>query len=151
MNLDISHPLNARVLAYLSRQGKSPSPAIASTESVRDPYYGQGSHPDIVARVWDELGASLPLDCRCLVYGTPALVHPTSGIVFATCNGTQYNLRLTPRDIEEAVQAGQPTTTRWSGGTVTDATRDLGPDWVFGNWSAHEPGWCLAICEALGN
>ncbi|MBI3987471.1 MAG: hypothetical protein HY343_11155 [Lentisphaerae bacterium] len=151
MKLDANHPMNRLVLRYLSRDAKKEAPALAAPGSVRDAYYGQGSHPDIVERVWDQIGKALPLKCRCLVYGTPALVHPNSGIVFAICNGTQYNLRLTPAALGEALQQGAKTVTRWSGGEEMNAVEVLGPDWVFGLWSKDESRWCRAICEALAD
>lgn len=101
----------------------------------------QGSHPDIVERVWDGLGVGLPRKCRCLVHGTPSIVHNRSGVVIAVCNGTQYNLRLTPEDFSAALAAGAKTWTRWSDGTGMDSLTVLGPDWVFGGWFADEPKW----------
>ena len=35
------------------------------------------------ARLWRGLGKPLPEDCRAVFFGTPALIHPVSGIVFA--------------------------------------------------------------------
>src|ERR1700690_27423 len=101
-----STSLNAQVLSYLQNRGKS-SELIAAPESVRDPYMGQGSHPDIVERVWNKLGAALPTDCRRLVYGTPALVQPESGILLAFCLGTEYCMRLTPARFDEALTLGE--------------------------------------------
>ena len=149
MKLDATNPLNQPVLRYLDRDAKSEKPQLASPESVKDAYYGQGSHPDIVARVWDQLGRSLPLDSRCLVHGTPVLVHPGSGIIFAICNGTQYNLRLAPAGLHEALVQGAKTVTRWSGGQEMNAVEVLGPDWVFGLWSNDEPRWCHEMYETL--
>lgn len=141
MFLDSSHERNRGVLQYLGRGGKHTARPLAAPGSVVDPYMGQGSHPDIVQRVWDELGAGVPRKCRCLVYGTPALVHPASGIVFAACNGTQYNLRLTARDFAAALTRGASTRTRWSNGTEMDALTVLGPDWIFGGWYKEEAQW----------
>lgn len=143
MNLDVIHPLNQGVLAYLGRGEKSRNAVVTAPGSVADPYMGQGSHPDIVARLWDELGAKLPQDCRCLVYGTPALVHPESGIVLGIANGTQYNLRLTPDGFQTALLRGATTRTRWSNGEEMEATTVLGPDWIFGGWFKEEALWCL--------
>src|SRR5512140_3112105 len=121
MTLDETHPLNRLVLRYLSRDGTRSAALIALPGSVGDAYYGQGSHPDVVSRVWDQLGHALPNDCRCLVYGTPALVHPGAGVILAICNGTQYNLRLAPDGLDEASAKGAKTVTRWSGGGRMDA------------------------------
>jgi hypothetical protein len=145
MKLDEHHPMNQGVLMYLRKE----APLLAAPESVRDAYYSQGSHPDIVERVWDELGRQLPRASRCLVYGTPALVHKKSGILFAICNGTQYNLRLTKESQPEALRRGLKVKMRWSTGQEMDATLVLGEDWLFGSWEKEELSWCQIMCEAL--
>lgn len=142
--------LNEKVLLYLSRNKSPHCPVVTPPDSVRDPYMGQGSHPDIVQRVWDELGAALPRDCRCMIYGTPALCHPDSGVIIAICNGTQYNLRLTADDYKEAVAKGATTRTRWSTGEEMEATTVLGSDWIFGGWFKDEDKWCCHIYEQSG-
>lgn len=135
-------PENRGVLNYLGRGQKSRNPLVAAPGSVADPYLCQGSHPDIVQRVWDELGAEVPDGCRCLVYGTPALVHDRTGVVIAICNGTRYNLRLTAADFREARAKGAATRTRWSNGEEMDAIAALGPQWIFGGWFQEEGKWC---------
>ncbi len=141
MIIDTVNPANHGVLKYLGRGEKSRNRLFALPGDVRDPYMGQGSHPDIVARVWDELGASLPADCRCLINGTPAVVHDLSGIVIAICNGTQYNLRLTSNDFQAAIAKGASTRTRWANGTEMDSLLELGMDWIFGGWLKEEAQW----------
>jgi hypothetical protein len=144
MTENIEHPFNIKVLQYLSSGKKTESPSFASPDSVPDPYMRQGSHPDIVQRVWDEIGTSLPVDCRCLIYGTPALIHSKSGVILAICNGTQYNLRLTAVDFRDAIDKGVPTITKWSTGKEMNSIIDLGEDWIFGSWSKNEIEWCHA-------
>jgi hypothetical protein len=142
MFIDTVNVRNQGVLKYLSRGEKSLNAVIAEPNSVKDPYLSQGSHPDIVQRVWDEIGAILPKNCRCLIYGTPAIVHDRTGIVIAICNGTQYNLRLTADDLREAIAKGAATQTRWSNGEVMDSLEVLGADWIFGGWFKEEDLWC---------
>lgn len=149
MTLDETHPLNQLVLRYLGRDGKRSAGLLALPGSVKDAYYGQGSHPDVVSRVWDHLGNVLPNDSRCLVYGTPALVHPHAGVILAICNGTEYNLRLAPDGLEEAAATVARTATRWSGGQEMDAVQVLGTDWIFGSWSADEARWCRAAYDMI--
>lgn len=128
------NPLNQLVVDYLHKREPS-HPLFAAPDSVRDPYMGQGSHPDVVEHVWKKIGSSLPMDCRCLVCGTPALVQPNSGILLAFCLGTQYCLRLPSGFLEEALKhGGVKPTTKWSNGTILDASVTFGPDWVFGAW-----------------
>src|SRR5512143_1340573 len=91
----------------------------------------------------------MPADCRCLVYATPALVHPGSGVVFAFSNGTTYCLRLVPRGYEEALKKGWQTTDHFSDGSSVDLRQRLGPDWVFGHWTVDEVRWCTAMYERL--
>lgn len=151
MIMDTVSPLNQGVLKYLSRGEKNRNSVVAAPGSLRDPYLCQGSHPDIVQRVWDELGGVLPGKCRRLVYGTPSLVHNRSGIVIAICNGTQYNLRLTADDFREAIAKGATTRTRWSGGEEMDSLAVLGTDWIFGGWFKEEERWCRDTYEEHGS
>lgn len=137
-------PLNEKVLIHLRSRLKTDE-LIAAPDSVRDPYMSQGSHPDVVERVWKKLGQALPVDCRCLVYGTPALVQPTSGIILAFCLGTQYCMRLTSPQMYEALKLGVKTSTKWSGGRITDATQTFGADWIFGSWKDEELQWCREV------
>jgi hypothetical protein len=151
MNLDESHILNKKVLEYIIRGKKKGSiSAIAKWDSVAKPYMEQGSHPDVVERVWDVLGSSLPEDCRCLVYGTPALVHPKTGIILVFCNGTSYCIRLTEQLMEKALKAGAKTYQTWTYGGDMDTLRDLGSDWVFGWWLDGEIEWCRTVYEDMG-
>ena len=82
LKLNDSHHLNHGVLSHLWENHGGSDP-ISSPDSHPDPYLRAGSHPDIVSRVWETLGGALPADCRAIVYGTPALVHPNSGVVLA--------------------------------------------------------------------
>lgn len=141
MIIDTTSPLNQGVLGYLSRGEKSQNVMLAAPDSVPYPHMTQGSHPDIVSRVWDELGVTLPGKCQCLVYGTPAMVHDSSGIIIALCNGTQYNLLLTAADFKEAIALGASTRTQWSNGTEMDSLEVLGPNWIFGGWLKEENLW----------
>jgi hypothetical protein len=52
---------------------------------------GFGSHPDVVERLWKQLGPALPEDCR--------------GIVLALGMGTQYGLQLGVL-VDQALLAG---------------------------------------------
>jgi hypothetical protein len=151
MVIDTVSSANRGALKYLRRGKKSQHIVIAAPKSVPDPYQGQGSHPDIVQRVWDELGADLPSECRCLVYGTPALVHDRSGVIIAICNGTQYNLRLTADDLLEASAKGASTRIRWSDGTEMDSTSELGADWIFGGWFKDEERWYHDTYQKYGS
>jgi len=142
--MDIAHPQNAQVLAYLTR-AKRDAPEYATWDSVQNPYYGCGCHPDIVERIWDQIGKALPADCRCLIHGIPTLAHPKSGVILALGIGTQYGLRLPPACVDDVIKAGAKTTTKWSGGAVMDIRLELGDDWIFGAWLANEPAWCATV------
>ena len=144
--LDANNPLNKLVVDYLHARNPS-QPLFAAHDSVPSPYINQGSHPDIVERVWKQIGSALPVDCRCLVCGTPALVQPASGILLAFCLGTVYCLRLPSELLEEALKHAAKTSTKWSNGTVLDATKIFGSDWIFGAWK-EEVEWCRKTYEA---
>ncbi len=141
-----SNSLNEKALAYLHNRSQT-AELIAAPDSVSDPYMSQGSHPDVVDYVWNKLGKALPLDCRCLVYGTPALVQPATGILLAFCLGTQYGLRLLPHRMDDALKLGAKTSTTWAGGTTTNTFQAFGADWIFGGWKSAELDWCSETFE----
>ena len=138
MNLQI--PENQTVLSYLSRTGPKEL-LVSPADSTHDPYGELGSHPDTVERVWDELGtALLPASCQ-IVCGNPALVHPITGVVFALTLGTRYVVRLPPEIAKQAKRDGFRTSHAWSDGRSTDIEAELGPGWIFGQWSPLELSW----------
>ena len=145
MKIDQAHPLNAAVLRHL----KSDTPAIAAPESHPDPYYDLGSHPDCVGRIWEELNTALPVECRAIVYGTPSLVEPKSGVVIALAYGTSYALRIPQGKRSDALAAGCKQGQRWSPGGSTDAETQFGIGWVFGGWAKDEGVWLREVVEEV--
>jgi hypothetical protein len=137
-------------MAYLSNRNPGAAKVLLPEESTRDPYMSLGSHPDVVERIWKEIGAELDTDCRLIVCGTPALVQPATGIILAFALRTQYCLHLPIPLIQKALAAGAPTTTKWAGGRVTDATREFGEGWIFGKWLKDEIGWCREAYQVFG-
>ena len=83
-HMNVAQAPNEQVLRYLKRANRD-APDIAAHDSIPNPYYQCGCHPDIVERVWDQIGAAMPAECRCLVTGMPALVHPAAGRIEAPC------------------------------------------------------------------
>lgn len=144
---EVAREANARLWDLL---GEELPPRSAGRH--REPYMSQGSHPDQVARVWDELGAALPYDCRALAKGgKPVLAHPETDRIFALPQGTAYALWLTPADFAHAIGVGAETSHTWSGGSVTDLAREAGPGWIWGRWFDDEPAWVRRACEASGD
>jgi hypothetical protein len=130
-SVNISHvvddPRNAGVVRYMQQRNERRCPPyMAVADSPHDPYWEMGSHPEVVERIWNQLAQTLPQECRCLIYGTPSLVAPKSGIIFALAFGTQYVLRIAKGSIDVALKAGGKRGTRWSDGTETDVQRELG-------------------------
>jgi len=142
--MNIEQAQNAAVLTYLSR-GRPEAPVFAAWNSIENAYYRCGCHPEIVERLWDQIGPAFPTDCRCLVRSIPTLAHSQSGVILAIGIGTQYGLRLPPPCATEAIQAGAKTTTRWSGGGEMNIQRELGEDWFFGGWMKGELEWCREV------
>jgi len=143
----LRHPANAGVIRSLCDAGRAPTVKLGS--EVADPYYEAGAHPDIVERVWDELGRGLPPESRRLLRGTPVLVDVGTGLVLAVCMGTSYALRVPLDAVGQAVAAGSETVHRYGEGTVIDLHATFGPDWVFGGWLAQEPEWIRQAADAM--
>jgi hypothetical protein len=111
----------------------------------KDYYYEAGAHPEVVARLWDQIGKTLPADCRALVFGTPVLAHPDSGVILAFALGTEYVLRLPRRLWRDERPAGLRTVAKWTFGGSTDITRECGQEWIFGSFAPDEIGWCAEM------
>jgi hypothetical protein len=116
----------------------------------RDPYMHQGCHPDMVTRIWDELGKKLPRDCRAQANGKPVLAHPDTDRIIAVAIGTAYSLWLRPDDYADALESGARTSRTWTGGSVADLTKLAGPGWIWGRWYSNEPLWLQHAYAALG-
>ena len=138
------------MIAYLSNRNPGAAITLLPEQSKRDPYMSLGSHPDIVERIWKGINAELDENCRLIMCGTPALIQPATGIILAFALGTQYCLHLPIPLIQTALAAGAPTTTKWSGGRVTDATREFGEGWIFGKWLKDEIDWCREAYQVFG-
>ncbi|MBI5118662.1 hypothetical protein HZA56_19515 [Candidatus Poribacteria bacterium] len=149
--VNLEHQANGGILRYLRSGSKGHSQPSAAPEDIQNPYYDLGTHPEIVARIWDEITVKLTTDCRCVVYGAPALVHPESGIIFGFAGGTQtYALRLPEPERREAIRKGAEQVHTYMDGSKLDL-KDFGKEWVFGGWFDIEAEWCLAAYEFAGN
>jgi len=112
--IDFDHPTNHGVSRYLrdpARLARSVSVAKDRAEclpiDVKDPYLTLGTHPDLVERLWEALGSALPVDCRVIAYGVPALARPDSGVILGMAGGTMmYALRLDPAGAAAARATG---------------------------------------------
>lgn len=153
MNLAASdHPANANLRRFFE-PGYVPErmPPMAAPDQVAQPYMTLGTHPDLVARLWDELPAKLPVDCRAAFFGRPVLAHPTTGIVFGFAGGTHtYALRLPEPQHSEAIRAGAERIMHYPVGQPSVDLDEIGPEWIFGKWFSDEVAWCLAAFEFAG-
>ena len=155
--VDFNHPANRRLVAHFQSHNERGNAREVDPAQAENPYYTLGTHPEIVERLWDELGGALPVSCRWILFGRPVLVHPSSGVVFGFAGGTQtYALRLPPPERAAAVTAGARTVHEYPAYPELNvaASRldlaDLGPEWVFGGWVKHEEEWCRAAFEFAG-
>lgn len=157
--VNFGHPANRGIITYLSgRAGeKAETRAQASPVDVKDPYYALGTHPEIVERLWDDLGGLLPKNCKWILYGTPVLVHHATGVVFGFAGGSHtYALRLPAAERAAAIAAGAETVHHYPAYpelSIAASKLDLarfGPEWVFGGWLKGEEEWCRAAFDAAG-
>jgi hypothetical protein len=131
----VGNPVNAGLRSYLEPRHQRPNlAALAFPDELSRPYDSLGTHPDLVSRLWDELGKVLPTDCRAVFYGTPVLLRPDTAVVFAFAGGTHtYAFRLPELERLEAIGAGASRIKRYSIGPSLDLDR-IGSEWVLGGW-----------------
>lgn len=144
----LARPENAGALLYLAHGRPAAESGFGPPTDDVDRRH-LGAHPDVVDRLWDTLNAALPADARWLVFDSPALVHPGSGVILATAIGTQYALRLQPEHAVVAVASGAELVHAFTTvGTTLDLPATFGPAWVFGSWDEREPEWLRASYDA---
>ena len=141
--VDASHPANRPVLTSLETSARADRPLMPAAEAI-DPYYEAGCHPEVVGWMWERLSKKLPPESRCLVYGTPCIVHPASGILLAVGMGTSYVIRLLTEFLPAAAEMGCTPRHTWGDGRVTDLSLEYGAGWVFGSYSRESVEWCRA-------
>ena len=152
MQVAFEHPANARLIAYLDRRKEAHAPRNRSAPpSVHDLYRNPlGTHPDLADHLWRALTVELPEDCAWVVCARPALVRPSSGVLFGFAAGTHaYALRLPEAERKEALASGLGRVHRFADAEPLDLD-ELGPEWVLGAWHAREPAWCLGAYHFAG-
>lgn len=151
--MHLNSPRNSLVLAYLTRslrRNTATLPMVVRPDELDDPYTTLGAHPEVVQRIWDEIGKALPEDCRSVIHSTPVLLHPGSGTIFVLAMGTGYGLRLPTPLVDVAIRRGARISVHYTDGGDLNARRDLGSDWVLGAWLADETKWCIKAFEYFG-
>jgi hypothetical protein len=142
--MDVRRPENSGLIRYLETVNERPG-----TPDVRTPddtelreFRIYGTHPEVAERVWAQLGASVPMECRQVVLGRPALLILNCGIIFAIGIGTSYAIRV-PRRVKWW-RRGLPTEIKWSDRPRLDIKEIFGRHWIVGDWSKQEQAWCVA-------
>ena len=146
------HPANAGLRRHRAPQHRGTKlPPVAYPADVPRPYEQLGTHPDLVARLWDELTRPLPVDCRAIFFGAPVLMHPVTGVVFGFAGGTHtYALRLPEPERSAALATGATRVIHYPAGQGRYDLAEIGEEWVFCRWFKDEEAWCLAAFELAG-
>ena len=94
-NIDI--PENQNVIAYIKTINSFFEPIVPYAY---DKVNNERNHPDVTDFI-ASLASKLPSDCKYVVYGCAALVHPESGIIFGFAIGMSAYFRLPERTRKE--------------------------------------------------
>ena len=144
--MSIEHAANANLLRYFEQRAKKYNYGTRTEP--------KGTHPELLMRLWDELGGLLPADCHAVIHGAPVLVRKESGIIFAFAGGTHtYAFRLPPELRNIAIAAGATRVYHYRAYRelhVEASTFDLaeiGEEWVFGGWLKGEEQWIRAAYD----
>ena len=114
-----------------SKPHRSAPPLSQPVEQAPHPWFGLGTHPDLIEALW-KLDGSLPERCRWLLWGYPALAHPRSGVVFGIARGTIGLFLRLPKEVLADEDAKTPATVS----APPDASSALS-DWrLIRQWNA---------------
>jgi hypothetical protein len=145
--------LEARIEEVLERIARGPiapdPPMSQPIEAVADPWFGLGTHPDIIEQMW-KLDEALPRSCRWVFWGGPALVHPESGVVFAVGFGTiGFVMRLPAEVLARAGPGEAAVVVKGNPGQSFDIA-GAGPEWRFIRPAAPAAQWARAAYDFAG-
>ena len=133
--------LNRGPLRYLG-QGVPPDQVPIEPPPPDVDRFHLGAHPDVVAWLWDRLGAALPAGGERLVAGGAALIDPKTGVLFGAALGTSYAIRLRGEPLAAAREAGYTSVhTFTSVNRTLDLAASFGVGWLFGRFDDREPEW----------
>jgi len=120
-----------RLAETIARRPVGADPPLSqSLAEVPDPWFGLRTHPDLIEIMW-KWDDSLPQQCRWVLWGRPALVHPATGTVFAVGFGTiGIVLRLSPNALEAADPQLASAIKRGNFGRSYEIG-SAGPEWRF--------------------
>jgi hypothetical protein len=104
-----------------------------------------GTIPEVQAWLWTHIHSFLPESKCWVVLGTPVLVNPHSGIIFAFAAGPTYALRLPNESRQTAIEMGARQVKR-NGGATVDLSQ-LGDKWVIGLGRQDSPDWWKSAFE----
>lgn len=142
--MNVRRPENTGVICYLETLNERrgiPDVRMPDERESRE-FQVYGTHPELAERVWAQLGAGVPVECRQVVLGRPALLTVEAGIIFAIGIGTSYAIQI-PRRVKWW-RRGLPTEIKWSDGPPIDVKTAFGQYWIVGDWSEQEQQWCAA-------
>jgi hypothetical protein len=89
------------------------------------------THPDIIDLLWREYSKKIPSSCQMILFGTPVLVNPKTGIIFGIAEGTNPPiLRVRPEVIPLIIKNGGKVLLSNMDGVFADANI-LGDDWIY--------------------
>jgi len=110
------------------RPEPSEPPMSQSWDSVANPWFSLGAHPELIKALWSA-DDSLPQRCRWVFWARPALVHPLTGVVFALAIGTMgWAIRL-PTPILEAAEPSSAVAVISEGPGAPFDIRTAGAEW----------------------
>jgi hypothetical protein len=146
--VNATHEANQTFIAYLKTQ--KPNAVLSQSPEGVDTWQ-LGTHPDLVDHLWDDIPKSLPVSCKWIVYGRPALVHPDNGVIFGLAGGTStLALRLPTVERDEAFKV-EKYGAEYKYPSETIYAKNFGDDWALvPPFDKRLTNWCLKAYEYAG-
>lgn len=124
-----------------------PDPPLSQPlEAAPDSWFGLSTHPDIVEQMWAADDA-LPTQCRWLLWGRPALVHPSTGVVFAVGVGSIGWAARLPEAILASATPEEASAIIERPPAEPYDIRAAGPEWRFLLQAAPRLAWVRAAFD----
>jgi hypothetical protein len=122
---------NEGALLYLQQKPYTEFNKDVSPQGYTQNKWSLNCHPDVAKMLWEDFAVKLPVDCRWILFGTPVLLRPDTGIVFGIAEDVNPPLlRFSESDKLKVLICGGKEQLLNLDGVYADA-KQVGKDWVY--------------------
>jgi len=131
MFVDFDSEINKQTILYLKSKTYNKSNQNDSPQKFTRNNWSLNCHPDVANILWQDFSEMLPMKCQWVLYASPVLIRPDTGIIFGIAEGLNPPLlRLNRTDREEIISKGGKINLSNLDGVYADSNK-IGTEWLY--------------------